>query len=68
MSFQPGFRHLCNVLQINDHDLKTHICYAKNIKMLVMKDVFKNVASALNWLKNEAPDEFKFTSTDSSLS
>ncbi len=61
--FQPGFRHLCNVLQINDGDLrKTHICYAKNIKNARDERRFQErSACALNWLKNEAPDEFKFT-------
>ncbi|MBI2521732.1 MAG: lysine--tRNA ligase [Bdellovibrio sp.] len=61
--FQPSFRHLCNVLQINDGDIKkTRVFYAQEIKNERDERRFQERSlCALHWLKSDAPDEFKFT-------
>lgn len=62
MPFQPSFRHLTNVLQINDGDLKaTRNYYEAEIKNERDERRFEQRAQcALNWLKLYAPEEFKF--------
>jgi len=62
MPFQPSFRHLCNVLQINEGDLqKTKLSYDNEIKNERDERRFKERATcALFWLKNFAPEDFIF--------
>lgn len=62
MPFQPAFRHLTNVLQINEGNIdKTREYYANQIKNDRDERRFQQRATcALFWLKNYAPDEFKF--------
>ncbi len=62
MPFQPGFRHLCNVLQINDLDIsRARKSYDKDIKNERDERRFKERAErAINWINDHAPDEFKF--------
>lgn len=63
LPIQPGFRHLCNVLQINDLDIeKARPFYAKDIKNSRDERRFKERAErAVFWIENHAPEEFKFS-------
>ena len=63
MPFQPGFRHLCNVLQINDLDIKrARGFYNNDIKNERDERRFHERAGrAAFWIENYAPDEFKFS-------
>ncbi len=62
MPFQPAFRHLTNILQINDGDIdKTRVSYADQIKTDRDERRFRErAARAKFWLENYAPEEFKF--------
>lgn len=62
MPFQPSFRHLCNILQINDGDISAaRAAYASEIKNERDERRFvERSERALFWLENYAPDEFKF--------
>jgi lysyl-tRNA synthetase class 1 len=63
MPFQPAFRHLCNVLQINDLDInRARGFYNNDIKNDRDERRFKERAQrAAYWIENSAPDEFKFS-------
>lgn len=63
MPFQPAFRHLCNVLQINDLDIKrARGFYNNDIKNERDERRFQERAQrAAYWIENSAPDEFKFS-------
>ncbi len=63
MPFQPAFRHLCNVLQINDLDIKkARGFYNAEIKNDRDERRFQERAQrAAYWIENSAPDEFKFS-------
>ncbi|CAM9928163.1 unnamed protein product [Chrysoparadoxa australica] len=63
MPFQPSFRHLTNVLQINDGNLDQAREYYKNeIKNERDERRFTQRSQcALHWLKNFAPEDFKFS-------
>ena len=63
MPVQPSFRHLCNVLQINEGDIeKAREEYAGQITNDRDERRFRERSErALYWLKNYAPDDFKFT-------
>ncbi len=60
--FQAPFRHLCNLLQINNFDIeKTKKFYEKGI--ITTKDdkrFYTRANCAVFWIKNYAPEEFKF--------
>lgn len=60
--FQPSFRHLCNILQINDFDKeKARKYYESDIKTPRDERRFNERADrAIFWIKNHAPDDFKF--------
>lgn len=60
--FQPAFRHLCNVLQINDGSIdKARSFYQAEIKNSRDERRFNQRARcALFWIENYAPEEFKF--------
>ncbi len=60
--FQPSFRHLCNIIQINNFDLqKTKEYYKDLIKNGRDERRFKERSErAAFWIKNHAPEEFKF--------
>ena len=59
---QPSFRHLCNILQINDGDIsKAREAYADEIKTARDERRFNERSQcALFWLKTYAPEDFKF--------
>lgn len=59
---QPSFRHLCNILQINDGDIsKAREAYADQIKTPRDERRFEQRSQcALFWLKTYAPEDFKF--------
>lgn len=63
MPFQPAFRHLCNVLQINDLDIKrARSFYNNEIKNDRDERRFQERAQrAAYWIENSAPEEFKFS-------
>ena len=62
MPFQPGFRHLCNNLQVNEMDIvKTRKMYDGEIKNEIDERRFAERAErAKFWLENFAPDDFVF--------
>jgi lysyl-tRNA synthetase class 1 len=62
MPFQPAFRHLCNILQIQDGNIEAARAeYADQIKCVRDERRFTERSTcALFWLENYAPDEFKF--------
>ena len=63
MPFQPAFRHLCNVLQINDLDVsRSRGFYNNDIKNDRDERRFAERAQrAAYWIENSAPEEFKFS-------
>jgi len=63
LPIQPSFRHLCNILQINEGNLdKAREFYKSEIKNPRDERRFTQRSScALHWLENYAPDEFKFS-------
>lgn len=63
MPFQPAFRHLSNVLQINDLDiLRSQKFYETEIKNERDRRRFiERAERAVFWITNYAPDEFKFS-------
>jgi len=70
MPFQPSFRHLTNILQINDLDIsKARSFYSEQIKNDRDERRFTERAScAIYWLKNYAPEEFKFSLNHEAIS
>jgi lysyl-tRNA synthetase class 1 len=60
--FQPSFRHLCNILQINDGNIdKAKEYYKDEIKNERDERRFAQRSTcALHWLENYAPEDFKF--------
>ena len=63
MPFQPAFRHLCNVLQINDLNIeRSRPFYNNDIKNeRDERRFFERAQRAVYWILNSAPDEFKFS-------
>lgn len=59
---QPSFRHLCNVLQINEGNIEqTKKAYEADIKNdRDLRRFNERSNCALFWLENHAPEEFKF--------
>ena len=62
MPFQPAFRHLCNILQINNGDLdKVREAYADQMKNERDERRLKERSErALFWINGYAPEDFKF--------
>ncbi len=62
MPFQPSFRHLCNILQINDFDIeKAKKYYENDIKnSRDERRFYERAERAVFWIKNHAPEDFKF--------
>ena len=61
LPYQPSFRHLTNLLQINDFDkekLLEH--YGKDLNEEDKKRLLLRASCAENWVKKYAPEEFKF--------
>jgi lysyl-tRNA synthetase, class I len=60
--FRAPFRHLCNVLQINDGNIeKAKEYYANDIKNEIDEASFTQRAQkAWFWIKNYAPEDFKY--------
>lgn len=63
MPAQFPFRHLCNILQIQEGDIeKTKAFYAKDIRNSVDSERFESRAKrAWKWISTYAPAEFRFT-------
>ncbi|MFI5392079.1 MAG: lysine--tRNA ligase, partial [Bacteriovoracales bacterium] len=63
MPFQPSLRHLCNVLQTNDGNIeKAKEFYKDEIKNERDERRFQERSQcALYWIKNYAPEDFKFS-------
>ena len=61
-TYQPPFRHLCNILQINDLDVEeTKTFYRDQLKTDADRERFETrAACAVNWIKKYAPDDFRF--------
>lgn len=61
--FQPAFRHLCNILQINDGEIdQAHHFYHDQIKTDRDERRFRERAErAWFWINNYAPEDFKFS-------
>ena len=60
--FQPSFRHLTNILQINEMNIEKTISAYPKAKTKVDKERIKlRAICAKNWLENYAPEEYKFT-------
>ncbi|MDR0367325.1 MAG: lysine--tRNA ligase [Rickettsiales bacterium] len=62
MPFQPSFRHLCNIIQVNGFDMeKTRGYYAGGIRNSRDERRFaERSARAKYWLENHAPADFRF--------
>ena len=62
MPYQPSFRHLTTILQINELDVEKAIgYYTKELKNQFDQDRLKVRAQCVkNWLEKYAPEEFKF--------
>ena len=62
MPIQPSFRHLCNILQINEGRIdKAREFYSDQINNERDERRFVERSNcALHWLENYAPDDFKF--------
>jgi lysyl-tRNA synthetase, class I len=60
---QPSFRHLCNILQIHNGEIQNaRDVYQDQIKNERDERRFsERSACALHWLKNYAPEDFKFS-------
>ena len=63
MPYQPGFRHLTTVLQINQLDVDKTIGFFENeLKNEFDKERLRTRAICVkNWLEKYAPEEFKFS-------
>ena len=63
MPYQPGFRHMTMLLQINNFDINKVVNYfEKELKNANDKKKLRTRAKcAANWLKKYAPEEFKFS-------
>ncbi len=61
--YQPSFRHLTTLLQIYNFDIDKVIGYfKKQLKSTFDKNRLQTRADcAANWIKNHAPEDFKFT-------
>jgi len=66
MPYQPKFRHLTMVLQINNLDVEKVVSYyEQELNNRSDKDRLRVRAEcAKNWIKKYAPEEFKFTVQD----
>lgn len=62
LPFQPSFRHLTNILLVNELNIEKAIGYYEDqLTHKEDKDRLHNRAvCAKNWLENHAPDEFKY--------
>jgi len=62
MPFQPSFRHLTNIIQVNNFNKEKVQEYYKD-QINNKQDLFRlnnRIECAINWLNNYAPDEFTF--------
>ena len=70
MPIQPSFRHLCNILQIHNGEIRNaRDTYQDQIKNNRDERRFsQRAACALHWLQNYAPEAFKFSLNESTPS
>ncbi len=61
MPYQPSFRHLALLVQINDFDVEKVVAYFDLKKKSDKERVRKRAECAANWVRKYAPDEFTFT-------
>lgn len=63
MPFQPSFRHLCNILQINSMDMeKTVEFYRQSLKGRYDEERLRMRARcASSWIRKHAPEDFRFS-------
>ncbi|MBN2737476.1 MAG: lysine--tRNA ligase [Spirochaetales bacterium] len=59
MPYQMAFRHLCNLLQINDGNIEG-VLEGLELSDIDKKYVTQRAACAWNWIENYAPEDFKF--------
>lgn len=59
MPFQMPFRHLCNLLQINDGQIEG-VLEGLNLSDADKAYVTQRAQCAWNWIENYAPEDFKF--------
>ena len=57
---QPSFRHLTNIVQIYNNDLKKIINYYNPQSKEDKEKITTRANCAINWLKNYAPEDMKF--------
>lgn len=61
--FRPPFRHLTNILQINDLDInKSKSYYREDLQYPADEESFlARAEAAVHWIENYAPQDFKFS-------
>ncbi len=57
---QPSFRHLTNILQINDMDVDKVVAFYDVKSKEDKEKVKRRAVCAKNWIEKYAPEEFKF--------
>lgn len=62
--YQVPFRHLCNLLQIHNHDKKKVLDSIKDATDSQKERLSVRLDCAENWLRDYAPEEFKFSLSD----
>ncbi|MBC8550850.1 MAG: lysine--tRNA ligase [Candidatus Brocadiales bacterium] len=60
ISIQPSFRHLTNIVQIYNNDLKKIINYYNPQSKEDKEKITTRANCAINWLKKYAPEDMKF--------
>jgi lysyl-tRNA synthetase class 1 len=64
MPYQLGFRHLCNLLQINVGDIDKTIAALKDVKPSQEARLRQRLACAWYWICECAPEDFRFMLKD----
>ncbi len=62
--YQMPLRHLCNLLQINSGDIDAVISGIENITEEQIPRFRQRTVCAWNWITNYAPEDFRFSLTD----
>lgn len=61
MPYQIPFRHLCNLLQINEGDIEATLDTLDDLKDFQKDRLATRARCAWNWITECAPDDFKFS-------